>query len=255
MSNIVQSVGRALSILELLADYDEGLGITEIGEKASLHKSTVHRLLGTLIYKGFVEQSEITNKYRISLKLYELGSKRIAGMDLVSASKLYTKELMENTNEVVHLVVRDGNDIVYTDKVDANNTIRVMTSAIGKRSELYSTSVGKAILAFLDEAEVERIWAESDIKKWTSNTITDLGELKSELELIRHNGYAEDNEENELGVRCVGAPVFNHDGVVEGAISVSGPTIRVTRDKVEELGGLVKKYADLISRELGYNKV
>src|SRR5699024_6319729 len=117
------------------------------------HKSTVHRLLGTLIYKGFVEQSEITNKYRISLKLYELGSKRIAGMDLVSASKLYTKELMENTNEVVHLVVRDGNDIVYTDKVDANNTIRVMTSAIGKRSELYSTSVGKAILAFLDEAE------------------------------------------------------------------------------------------------------
>src|SRR5699024_8618571 len=131
----------------------------------------------------------------------------------------------------------------------------VMTSAIGKRSELYSTSVGKAILAFLDEAEVERIWAESDIKKWTSNTITDLEELKSELELIRHNGYAEDNEENELGVRCVGAPVFNHDGVVEGAISVSGPTIRVTRDKVEELGGLVKKYADLISRELGYNKV
>lgn len=251
MIDVVQSVDRALSILEVISDYSDGLGITDISEKVSLHKSTVHRLLGTLIYKGFVEQDLTTNKYKISLKLYELGSKRIEGLDILKISKPYTQALMREINEVVHLVIRDENDIVYIDKVEANNTIR-MASTIGRRSPLYCTSVGKAILAFTDDEEVEEIWENSNIKKLTENTITNFDNFKKELEIIREQGYAEDDEENELGVRCIGAPVFNHKGEVEGAISISGPTIRVTRNKVEKIADLVKKYAGLISRELGY---
>lgn len=251
MIEIVQSVNRALSILELISDYNEGLGITEISQKTDLHKSTVHRLLGTLMYKGFVVQDTITNKYRISLKLYELGTKRIEDLDILKASKPYTKRLMEELNEVVHLVIRDKNDIIYIDKVEADNTIR-MASTIGRRSPLYCTSVGKAILAFTDEKEVEDIWKNNNVQKLTPNTIIDFQLFKEELEKIREQGYAEDDEENELGVRCIGAPVFNFHGEVEGAISISGPTIRVTKDKVEKIAEAVKKYAGLISRELGY---
>jgi DNA-binding IclR family transcriptional regulator len=251
MIDVVQSVDRALSILELISNYNEGLGITEISEKVELHKSTVHRLLGTLIYKGFVEQDLITNKYRISLKLYELGTKRIEDLDILKISKPYTKKLMEELNEVVHLVIRDENDIVYIDKVEADNTIR-MASTIGRRSPLYCTSVGKAILAFMDDKEVEEIWKNSNIQKLTENTITGFEEFKKELSKIKEQGYAEDDEENELGVRCIGAPVFNHNGEVEGAISISGPTIRVTKEKVGEVAEALKKYSSMISKGLGY---
>lgn len=251
MTNKVQSVDRALSILELLSDYNNGLGITEIGERANLHKSTVHRLLGTLVNKGYVMQDKSSNKYKLTMKLFELGYKRMRDIDILSVSQGYTNELMKSVNEVVHLVIRDGTSIVYIDKVEADNTIR-MASNIGRRSPLYSTAVGKAMMAFMDEEEIEDIWNNTDIVRFTEKTIIDLEELKTELEKIRELGYAEDDEENESGVRCIGAPVFNHRGKVEGSISISGPTIRVTKDKVGEFGRKVRETADKISSNLGY---
>lgn len=251
MKDIVQSVDRSLSILEVLSDYRDGLGVTDISEKVGLHKSTVYRLLSTLIYKDYVTQDKETNKYKITFKLFELGNKRIEKMDILSASKLYTKKLMESVNEVVHLVVREDNKIIYIDKVEANNTIR-MASSIGKRSPMYCTSVGKAMLAYLPENEVKEIWHNSEIKKLTENTITDFEALKTELEIVKIKGYAVDNEENEKGVRCIGAPIFNRLNEIEGALSISGPTIRVTKDVVEEIAKEVIKYAKLISKELGY---
>lgn len=251
MTEKVQSVERALSILEVLSDYNDGLGITEIGEGTGLHKSTVHRLLGTLIYKGYVIQDNINNKYKLTMKIFELGNKKIKDADILKASTPYTKELMEKVNEVVHLVIRDGVDIVYIDKVEADNTIR-MASTIGRRTPLYCTSVGKSMMAFMEDKEVDNIWNNTSILKLTEKTIIDLNELKKELKKVRELGYAEDDEENEIGVRCVGAPVFNHRGEVEGAISISGPTIRVTKDKVEEYGKEVRRIANLISKELGY---
>lgn len=252
--DLVQSVDRTLSILALMSDYNEGLGITEISERVELHKSTVHRLLGTLIYKGYVVQDHQTNKYRLTFKIFELGNKIIEDKDILKASKFYTEDLMKEFNEVVHLVIRDDNDILYIDKVEAKNTIQ-MASKIGRRSPLYSTSVGKSILAYLDEEEVMEIWENSDIKKFTDNTIIDYDIFKKELDKIRLQGYAEDDEENEPGVRCVGAPVFNFHGKVEGAISISGPTMRVTKEKVDEIAREIKKCASLISKELGYRGV
>lgn len=247
----VQSVDRALTILELLSEDYEGLGITEVSSKTGLHKSTVHRLLGTLVYNGFVEQNSQTNKYKISLKLFEMGIKRLESANIMNVCKPFTTSLMGSINEVVHVVIRDKNDIVYIDKVEADNTIR-MASTIGKRSPLYCTSVGKSILAFMPEDEVDKVWNSSNIQKLTKNTIVDYKKFKEELEVIRINGYSIDDEENELGVRCVGSPVFNHKGEIEGAISISGPITRVTKDKLSEIAIEVKKYAYLISRELGY---
>lgn len=248
---VVQSVERALTILELLTDYNEGLRITEISKKVNLHKSTVHRLLSTLMHKGYVTQNIESNKYKVTLKLFELGNKKLEDMDILNVSKIYIESLMKTLNEVVHLVIRDENEIVYIDKVEADNTIR-MASNIGRRSLLYCTSVGKAMLAYMTDEEVEGIWDKSKIEKRTPNTITDFDVLKKELEIIRKTGYSVDDEENEIGVRCIGAPVFNRFGKVEGGISISGPSIRITKDKVEEVAREVTKYANMISRELGY---
>jgi len=251
MKNVVQSVDRALSIMEVLSDYDEGLGITEISTKIDLHKSTVYRLLGTLIYKGFVKQDKATNKYKITFKLFELGNKAIQNIDILSIARPYIEELMEKVNEVVHLVLLEDEEIIYIDKVESHNTIR-MHSNIGKRSPAYSTSVGKAIMAYLNEDRIKEIWNNSDIKKHTEHTITDFDKFIEELEGIRKIHYAIDDQENELGVRCIGAPIFNHKSEPIAAISISGPTSRVTRESVEKTAKWVIKYAKLISKELGY---
>lgn len=251
--DLVQSIDRALTIMEVLSNFNEGLGVTEISQEVGLHKSTVYRLLSTLIYKGYVVQDMETNKYKITLKLFELGSKKVEGMDLLSASKEHTRKLMEIVNEVVHLVVRDGNEIVYIDKVEANNTIR-MASTIGKRGPMYSTATGKVILANMQEEKCMNILNSSKLEMRTDKTITDIGVLINQLKEIKNKGYAVDDEENELSVRCVGAPIFNRHGEIEGAISVSGPSNRVTEEKVEEIASEVMKYAQLISKEIGYRK-
>ncbi|HOV26039.1 MAG TPA: IclR family transcriptional regulator [Pseudobacteroides sp.] len=249
--DLVKSVERTLKILEVLSDYSDGLGITELSDKVNLHKSTVFRLLSTLINRGYVTQDLESSKYKITFKLFELGSKKVDKLDLLKSSKPYTRMLMESVNEVVHLIIRDEAEIVYIDKVEANNTIS-MASRIGKRNPMYCTATGKAILAFLPEEEVLKVWNSSKIVKMTGNTITDFILFKKELHNIRQNGYAVDNEENELGVRCVAAPIFDFKGDIAAAISVSGPVNRITDDKIDFISNEVIKYANLISVEIGH---
>lgn len=251
--NHIQSVERTLKILELLSDYNEGLRVADISEETGLNKSTVHRMLSTLSICNYVFQDPETRRYRLTFKLFELGNKKLKDVNLVTVSKQYTKSLMEITNEVVHLTIRDGNEVVYIDKVEASNTIR-MASSIGKRGQMYCTSVGKCILAHLPENEIKMIWDSSPIEELTKNTVISYEKLENELKKIRVQGYSIDNEENELGVRCIGAPIFNSEGQVEAAISVSGPTTRVTIAKVEKIAQQVKNHAYFISKELGYMK-
>ena len=252
MAEIVQSVDRTLNILEIVSNNVKGIGIKEISEESNLHKSTVHRLLQSLIHREYVEQDEESGKYFITFKLYELGIKKLEDIDLVKIARPYVEELMKEVNEVVHLVVRDRNYIVYVDKVESNNTIR-MVSTIGKRSPMYCSSVGKAILAHKSKEEVEKIWNETEIKKYTDYTITDYSLFLKELDKIRELGYSEDKEEYEVGVRCVGAPIFNIDGEVEYAISVSAPSSRITDENLESIADYTKLYAGKISEKLGFN--
>lgn len=251
MQETVQSVDRSLSILEVLSDYENGLGITEISNKVNLHKSTVHRLLATLIYKGYVQQNEENNNYELTLKLFELGNKKVEKMNIVTASKPYLQEMMSKTNEVVHLVIREGTEIVYIAKVESQNVIR-MHSRIGMRKPVYCTAVGKSMLAYMPEDEIEKIWRNSDIKKSTEDTIIDFEKFKENLKLVKQRGYATDEQENEIGIRCVAVSILNYKGEVCGAISISGSIISFTEEKKEEFSKLIIEYAIKISRELGY---
>lgn len=250
----VQSVDRALTLLEVLSDHEDGLGITEISTKIELHKSTVHRLLGTLINKGYVQKISSGNKYKLTMKLFELGRKTVDKIDVIKISRPYLESLRNDIKEVVHLVVRDGTDIVYVDKVESENTIR-MHSSIGKRSPMYCTSVGKALMAHMSDEEIENIWNESKIVKFTEYTITNLEDMKIEIEKIRSQGFSVDEQENEMGVRCVGAAILDYTGSPVAAISVSGPTNRVTKEKVEEIGRIAIEISGKISYELGYKKI
>ena len=235
----------------MLSDCNDGLGITEISSLVNLHKSTVHRLLSTLIYKGYVVQDEESSKYKITFKLFELGSKKVHKLDLLEISRPYTKMLMESVNEVVHLIIREETDIVYIDKVEANNTIS-MASRIGKRNPMYCTATGKAILAYLPEEEIREVWNKSKIVKLTKKTNTDFILFKKELQEVKKNGYAIDDEENEIGVKCVGAPIFDMNGDVVAAISVTGPVTRITDDKIDFISNEVMQCTNLISKEMGY---
>lgn len=250
----VQSVDRALTLLEVLSDHEEGLGITEISTKIELHKSTVHRLLGTLINKGYVKKLAFGNKYKLTMKLFELGRKSIEKVDVIKISRPYLEELRDSIKEVVHLVVQDGADIVYVDKVESENTIR-MHSSIGKRSPMYCTSVGKALMAHMEDDEIQNIWSESNIVAYTEHTITRFEDMKVEIEKIRNQRYSVDEQENELGVRCVGTAILDYTGNPVAAISVSGPTNRVTKEKVEEIARIAIGISEKISYELGYKKI
>lgn len=248
---IVKSVDRALSIVELISNYEEGLGITEIGEKLDLHKSTVHRLLQTLIYKDFVIQDENTKNYMISFKLYEIGQNKVENLDVLKESKDHIKKLVNKVNETVHLVVRDEDYVAYIDKVESDNTIS-MSSKIGRRSPMYCTSVGKVILANSTEEDIKNVWENTEIVKYTKNTIVNYEDFLKELKRVKDTGYALDDEENELGVRCIGAPIFNRFGEVEAAISASGPIMRMTKARINEIKKDVLETAENIGEKLGY---
>ena len=251
MKDIVQSVDRSLYILEILSQYPKGASIADLSKISELHKSTVHRLLNTLMHKGFVQQNPSDNSYKLSLKLFELGASVISDSSLREVATPHLKALRDETGEVVHLVVPEEPYIIYIDKFDSKETIR-MHSSIGKRSPMYCTSVGKAILSTYSNDKIADVWAETDIKKLTQHTITDYTDFLNTIEAVRKNGYAEDNEENELQVRCFGAVIRDYSGEAVGAISISTPIIRLDEERIQQFKRLIIEYSKRISKELGF---
>lgn len=246
----VQSVDRALTIIELLGNSSEPLGVTEIGSRLDLHKSTAFGLLCSLENKGFVRQITETGKYILGLRFVEFGEKITSGLDLRVQARPFLKKLVNEFQETVHLVVKDNLDCVYIDKVLGPRSI-VVYSQIGKRAPVYSTSVGKCLLAYFTEKEQEKALANSTFECFTPNTITDIGVIKEHLVKIREQGFSIDDEEIEIGLRCVAAPVFNHKGNVVAAVSIAGPGIRITDERMPEFITAVKECAFGISETLG----
>lgn len=251
--NPVQSAERIFQILEMLADNGE-MGLMEISAALDLHKSTVHRLLMSLIYMGYAKQDEVTQKYMLSYKIVSMAGKMLDRMDILQVAKPYLERLSDISGEAVHLVQREGNHILYIYKIEAKvGTIR-MVSHVGMVHPMYCSGVGKAIMATLPEKEVKQIWNESIIEKKTNKTITDMDEMLRVLVEVREKGYALDDEENEEGVRCIAACLRGYSKEVKYAFSVSGPVSRMTKERVEELAVDVKKIQEELSRELGYYK-
>lgn len=247
----IQSLDRAIQILEVLGNNPSGMGVSELSRVVNLPKSTVHRILDTLLQKGYVEKNSEKEKYKLGLKIVELSNKILANMELRSEARPYLEELMNYVNEVVHLcVLRDG-EMVYIDKVECPNPIR-MYSQIGRRIPVHCTAVGKATLAFLPKDEVIRILEMKGMPRKTQNTITDLQQLLNHLEEVRRLGYAVDDIEHEEGIRCVAAPIFDGTGQVVAAISVAGPDFRITIERIPQLADKVREVAQKISQRLGY---
>ena len=226
-----------------------GLRLTEIAQLCGLEKSTVHRLLATLAAEGLVDQDPETDRYRLGLTLLELGMAVHQRLDIRSEALPVLRKLSERADDTVHLGVPRGAHVVYLEKVESRHAVQ-MRSRVGERMPLHSTGIGKAILAFAGDAAVATV-LEAGLEQRTANTITDTCDLRYELERIRARGFSIDMEENEEGVRCVAAPVFDHQMHVAGAISIAGPAFRFSEARISELGIEVATAAQEVSHRLG----
>lgn len=244
---------RALSIIEVMAEEKAPVTVSDLSVKTGLKISTVHRLLSTMSHRGYIEQDP-DNKYRLGLKLLEVGNAAIYSTDVRVAAKPYMEELVDKCNETVNLAVLDRYDVVYIDRVESKNIIVVqMFAQVGNRGSVHCTASGKALLSYLPEESVDEILAHTDFKKYTDETITGTEQYKKELQRVRRDGYSLDWGEREEHVRCIAAPIFNQAGKVAASISIAGPSNRITNYMKDELGGLVKEYALKVSRRLGYS--
>jgi DNA-binding IclR family transcriptional regulator len=249
----VQVLDRALAILEILSAGGADLSLGEISDKLELHKSTAHRLIMVLERHKLIERNSVNGRYRLGLKLFELGTRAVSRLDLRERSRPVLERLVLETGETVHLGILDDTEVVYLDKVEPARSVR-MSSSVGRRNPAYCTAMGKAILAYLPETQVESMVRKYGLKAMTANTITSFLELKAELAAIRDQGYSIDDEEIEEGVRCVGCVVRDFSGGPVAAISVSGPAFRLTRHKVKNVSRPVVAAANALSAELGFNE-
>lgn len=247
----VQSLERALKIIDLLAHSGKPMGVTEIGKLIGVHKSTAYRLVSTLRQFGYVDQDEETEKYFLGLKPLELSSIINERLDIKDVIHPYLEDLADKTSETVHLAVREGDEIVYIDKVESKHTIR-MYSRIGARAPLYCTALGKCLLAFGPEELIKKWISKDNLPQRTPNTIKTGKELAEELERVRSQGYALDREEFEPGIRCVGVPIINRKGKAISAISISIPAFRLTEERLKELILILLQTRDTVSEKLKY---
>jgi DNA-binding IclR family transcriptional regulator len=243
-----QTVDRALSILAVLAERPHR--INEVAEHLGVHHSTALRLLHTLRGRGLVKELP-DHSYRLGPATFRLAFTALDGIDLRSVARPYMQRLNAQTGETVHLGTLEGDDVVYIDKVDARNVVR-LHSSIGGIATLHCTAVSKAILAFLPIAERERLLASHSLTRLTEHTLSTVEELTADLERSRERGYVLDAEENEPGIHCVGAPIVGPDDAVVGALSVTAPMSRLDRDALVALAPAVIAASGEASRELGW---
>lgn len=246
----IYSVERSLKLLEYIVSKKNGVRVRDVAEFLNVTAPAAFKHLETLVNCGYVFKDPYTHRYFPSYKLVELGSIVLRNIEVREIAHPLLIELMERTNMTVHFALKDGFEGVYIDKVESARTIPTV-SRIGMKMRLYSTGFGKAILAFLSEEELEEYFSKVPLTKCTPNTITDVEKFKEELEKVRKLGYAVDNEENEYGVKCVGAPVFDYSGKVIGAVSVTAAAGLLNEETIPKIAQEVIKTAREISKKLG----
>ena len=250
-SGYVQSIERAMSIIEVLDEHGE-LGISEISDELGLEPSTVHRIVSTLKGLGYVNQNRENHKYSNSFKLFEIGNNVVKSLCLKKQAMPFMRELSDKTNEAVNLAVMDGKYVIYIDKIESQSTIRVDLS-VGKRMPTYCTGLGKIMLAYMPETKVRELLEDEPFVRFTKNTVPDLETLFQHLARIRKQGYCIDNEEYIEGLFCVAAPVWGHSGEVLAALSVAVPKfLYADTERLFAIRDLVIDVAKRFSTTLGY---
>ncbi|WP_413721992.1 IclR family transcriptional regulator [Sodalis sp. RH24] len=248
---IIQSVERALHILDLFDEHDTELKITEISNKMGLHKSTLHSLLKTLQVQGYIDQNHENGKYRLGMKLVERGNLVVNSIDIRQKARSFLLELSIKTGQTTHLGILDGKEGVYIDKVEGKMAV-ISYSRIGRRLPVHATAIGKVLLSFLKPADIQALLENYDYTRQTPQSITDEGRFLAELAEVRSRGYALDNQENEQGVRCISVPIWNVERKVIAAISISTLISRVSDNEFDDYIQLLKQAGQELSEQLGY---
>ncbi len=247
----IGAVQRAVDILNLFDSQSPELGTTEIAQSLGLHKSTVSSLVATLAANGYLDQNPSSRKYVLGLRLLERSAVLLGQMDIRRVARPFLDKLRDWRGESVNMGIRDGDDVVYIEQLPSTHSVG-MREEIGKRAPLHSTALGKALIAWLPPADLQRIVKHCDLTPLTPRTITSTEEFLHELERTRERGYGLDDEEHSLGGRCVGAPIFDHMGQPVAALSVSTPVERIPMSQVPVVAEMVREVAKAISLRLGY---
>lgn len=246
----LEGLDRVVAILDLLSASDSSLSLTEICQQMNVCKSTAHRALMALERTGLIERAP-SHRYRLGLKLYDMGHRAVEQIDLRSHAHPYLRKLALRVGETVHLGVLHRSRIVYIDKIEPVSRLVCISSRTGTSNPIYCTSLGKAILAFLPAAEAEKILAASRFTRFTANTLMSVEECMVALERVRRRGFAVDDEEMEIGTRCIGAPIQSGDGQILAAVSVSGSTTRLTTQRAPMIASHVIRCCQAIALSLG----
>jgi IclR family KDG regulon transcriptional repressor len=245
---LLSGVTRAFSILEVLAD-QEHMNLETLAKKTRLPKPTALRFLNTLIGLGFVYRNP-EDQYSVTLKLFSLGAKALDHLDLYQLIRPFAKELSESLGETVHVGVRDEDEALYILKIESKYTIR-MYSRVGKRIPLYCTAIGKALLTGSSSQEITDYSNQVKLVPFTPSTITKAEDLVLEVEQVRTKGIAQDNQEHETGIRCIGAPILDFSGRPVAAMSASWPLFRFNETEFDTYCQKISSTAQKISRLLG----
>ena len=246
----LSSVASSIRLLKAFSEEQVEIGISDLAKRLGVAKSTVHRLAVTLVADGMLEQNPATGKYRLGLSLFRLGSLVRRRMDVSSEGRPLLRELREKVNETVHLAVLDGAEIMYVFNLESTQAIR-MRSDVGVRKPAYCTAEGQVILAYQSPEVIERVMSHG-LPARTPQTVTDAQALKKVLEGIRARGCAIEDEESELGMRCIAAPLWNDAGEVVAAIGLAGPVSRLSKKALATFIPHVIETAAAISARLGY---
>ena len=250
---LIQSVSHALDILESFTRSDKELGVTELAKRLGLHKNNVFRLLATLEYRGYIEQNRETENYRLGPKTLQIGSIFIEQRECRRQARPLLESLMAATGETAVVAVLRANKVIYMDSVESDRTVRAI-SRVGAMLPAHCTAVGKAQLAFLPTTEVERLYPESALQPVTQNTLRSRQDLAGDLQRTRDREYAIENEECDLDVRSIAAPVRDFSQTVIAAVGIVAPAGRLDDERLSKEGiiGRVQEAALAISSKLGY---
>lgn len=248
----VQSLEKALQIINIMKEgpYD-GIRIKEISEKLNLGKSTVHRILNTLVAHGYVEQGEDNKKYRLGWKFFEVGSVIPRQRNLNNMELKVLWDLCDFYEETVNLGVRINDKVAIVAKADPEKVLFKTGPYLGEQEPVHATALGKALISELSEEELDKIFASKNLEQYTVNTITSLAELKNELEIVREQGYALDREELSVGLACIAMPVYNFSNEITAALSISGPAFRMDQQKIINCTKGLKQACEQLSAYFG----
>jgi DNA-binding IclR family transcriptional regulator len=245
----IESVARALTLLELFTSAEPDLDLTTVSRRAGLPKSSAFRYLSALERLGYLERDAATGAYHLGMKLFQLGQVAVSRLDIRAIARPVMQELARRYQETINLGMLNGQHVLLIEVVDGTRSIR-MGSRLGGHDPLHSSAVGKAILAHQGPDAVAALAAAGALPRFTEHTLTDPAALAAELERVRQRGYSFDREEGEIGLCCVGAPIYDHLGEVKYALSLSAPATRLPLEVAHEVGAALVGYGARISAAL-----